>query len=123
MNAIVQIAWAALALVHLRPALAFFRPTQLRSLYRVGADNPLFTLMHHRAALFVVIVLLCIWAIADPKVRQLTTVGVGFSMLAFLAIYWRAGQPAALKSIATVDLIGLLPLAIVAWDAFVRRSV
>ncbi len=123
MNIVVVIAWGLLALVHLTPALAFFRPAQLRSLYRVSADNPMFSLMHHRAALFVVIVLLCIWAIIDPAVRRLAAVGVGFSMVSFLIIYLRAGQPAALKTIATVDLIGLIPLAVVAWAAFVPRPV
>lgn len=121
MNIVVVICWGLLALVHLTPALAFFRPAQLRSLYRVGADNPLFSLMHHRAALFVVIVLLCVWAIIDPAVRRLAVVGVSFSMLSFLLIYWRAGQPVALKTIATVDLIGLIPLAVVVWAAFVLR--
>jgi hypothetical protein len=122
MNIAVVIAWGLLALVHLTPALAFFQPDKLRGLYRVSADNPLFSLMHHRAALFVVIVLLCIWAIVDPAVRRLAAVGVGFSMISFLVIYMRAGQPAALKTIATVDLIGLLPLAVVTWDAFARRQ-
>ncbi len=123
MNIVVVIAWGLLALVHLMPALAFFRPAQLSSLYRVGADNPLFSLMHHRAALFVVIVILCLWAMVDPAVRRLAAVGVGFSMLSFLMIYWRAGQPATLKTIATVDLIGLIPLAVVAWAAFAPRAV
>lgn len=123
MNMVVVIAWGLLALVHLTPALAFFQPDKLRALYRVGADNPLFSLMHHRAALFVVIVILCIWAMIDPAVRRLATVGVGFSMLSFLWIFWRAGQPAALKTIAVVDLIGLIPLALVAWAAFGPRSV
>lgn len=119
---LVTVAWVLLALVHLTPALAFVRPAQLTSLYRVDADNPLFTLMHHRAALFVVIVLLCMWAIIEPAVRRVAAVGVGFSMVSFLIIYWRGGQPMALKSIAMVDLIGLLPLAVVAWDAFGRRA-
>jgi hypothetical protein len=117
----VRLGWAMLALVHFMPALAFFRPGQMAAMYRVSADNPLFSLMHHRAALFVVIFVLCLWAAMDPAVRKLAVIGVGFSMLSFLLIYVRAGQPAALKTIATVDLIGLVPLALVAWDAFGRR--
>jgi hypothetical protein len=123
MDIAVRIGWGLLALVHLMPALAFFRPAQLSALYRVNADNPLFSLMHHRAALFVVICILCIWAALDPAVRRLAVVGVGFSMLSFLWIYWRAGQPAPLKTIAMVDMIGLVPLVLVAWDAFARRAV
>jgi hypothetical protein len=122
MDIAVRIGWGLLALVHLMPALAFFRPAQLATLYRVSAENPLFSLMHHRAALFVVIVLLCLWALLDPAVRRLAVVGVGFSMLSFLLIYWRAGQPEALKTIAMVDLIGLAPLALVAWAAFAPRA-
>jgi hypothetical protein len=122
MDIAVRIGWGLLALVHLMPALAFFRPGQMATLYRVNADNPLFSLMHHRAALFVVIFILCLWAMVDPAVRRLAAVGVGFSMLSFLLIYWRAGQPTALKTIAMVDLIGLLPLAFVAWAAFAARS-
>jgi hypothetical protein len=121
MEVAVRIGWALLALVHLMPALAFFRPAQLATMYRVGADNPLFSLMHHRAALFVVIFVICLWAMLDPAVRRLAVVGVGFSMISFLVIYWRAGQPAALKTIAMVDLVGLLPLALVLWAAFLRN--
>jgi hypothetical protein len=122
MELAVRIGWGLLAAVHLMPALAFFRPAQMATLYRVNAENPLFSLMHHRAALFVVIFILCIWAALDPAVRKLAVVGVGFSMLSFLWIYWRAGSPAPLRTIATVDLIGLAPLALVAWDAFAHRS-
>jgi hypothetical protein len=122
MDIAVRIGWSLLVLVHLMPALAFFQPARLAALYRVGPDNPLFSLMHHRAALFVVIVILCIWAAFDPAVRKLAVVGVGFSMLSFLLIYWRAEQPEALRTIAMVDLIGLIPLALVAWAAFASRS-
>ena len=118
MNIAVVGAWVLLALIHATPALAFFRPAQLDSLYSIDADSPIFSLMHHRAALFLVIVVLCIWAALDPAVRRLAAVCVGISMIAFLAIYWRAGQPAALKTIAMVDLVGLLPLALVTWNAF-----
>jgi hypothetical protein len=118
----VRIGWGLLAAVHFMPALAFFRPGQMAAMYRVSADNPLFSLMHHRAALFVVIFTLCIWAACDPAVRKLAVVGVGLSMLSFLWIYWRAGQPAPLRMIAMLDLAGLLPLALVAWDAFDRRA-
>jgi hypothetical protein len=121
MDIAARIGWGLLALVHLLPALAFVRPAQLASLYRVGPDNPLFSLMHHRAALFVVVVILCLWAAADPAVRRLAVIAVGFSMLSFLFIYWRAGQPQGLRTIALVDLIGLAPLALVAFDAFARR--
>jgi hypothetical protein len=112
------LAWIVLAAVHAMPALAFFQPSLLTKLYRLQPDNPLFLLMHHRAALFLGIFTACIWAMFDPKPRQLATVAVAISMLSFLALYWRRGSPKALKKIAQVDLVGLPALVYVGWMAF-----
>lgn len=113
-----RIAWIALALVHLMPGVAFVVPSLITRLYGVAADAPLFPLLHHRAALFAVVLIVCIWAAIDPDVRRLAVVTTGLSMLSFLAIYWSAGQPISLRSIALVDLIGLPFLAFAAWRAF-----
>lgn len=113
-----KIAWIVLAAVHLMPALAFFRPGSLTALYRVEADNPLFLLMHHRAALFLAVFVACLWAAWDPGSRKLATIVTAISMLGFLWLFWRAGSPAPLKTIALVDLIGLPALAFAAWGAF-----
>jgi hypothetical protein len=113
-----RVAWIALALVHLMPAIAFIVPSMISRLYGVAAGEPLFPLLHHRAALFAVILLICLWAAIDPGVRQLAVVATALSMLGFLAIYWSAGQPASLRTIALVDLIGLPFLAFAAWRAF-----
>ena len=113
-----RIAWIILALVHLMPALAAIAPATISRLYGVDAGSPVFPLLHHRAALFAVILLLCVWAAADPAVRQLAVIAVGLSMLSFLAIYMANGQPASLRTIALVDLAGLPALAFVAWRAF-----
>ena len=43
-------AWAILALVHVMPALALFAPSLLTKLYGVSSGDPLFLLIHHRAA-------------------------------------------------------------------------
>lgn len=110
--------WILLALVHATPALALFRPGLLTTLYRLEPDNPLFSLMHHRAALFLAVLVVCIWCAFDPAVRKLGVVVVGLSMVSFLAIYWQAGSPVALKRIAMADLLGLVPLAMAAWGAF-----
>lgn len=110
--------WAILGLVHLMPALALFQPSLISKLYRVGQDDPLFLLLHHRAALFVVILILCIWAMLVPDVRRLATICVGFSMVSFLLLYWQAGAPPALKSIAIADAVALPALAFAAWSAF-----
>ena len=113
-----RIAWALLLAVHAIPALALFRPALLTRLYGVAAGETSFVLLHHRAALFVVVALVCGWAIADPAVRRLAVAAVGFSMVSFLWLYAGAGRPAALRGIAVADLAGLLPLAVVAWRAF-----
>jgi len=113
-----RIAWLALAAVHFLPALAFFRPAGLSALYRITPENPLFLLMHHRAALFLGVFAACIWAAFDPGGRRLAVMIVAISMVSFLVLYWQAGAPAALRQIALVDLIGLPFLAFAAWGAF-----
>lgn len=112
------IAWIVLALVHLMPALAFFRPATLTALYGIRADDPLFLLMHHRAALFLAVFVACLWAAWRPEARQLAGIVTAISMLGFLLLYWRAGSPTPLRTIATVDLIGLPFLAFALWGAF-----
>jgi hypothetical protein len=114
-----HIAWLVLALVHLMPALAFFRPAMLQRLYRIEPGNPLFLLMQHRAALFLAVLVICLWSAFDPAPRRLSSVAVAISMVSFLWLFWRAGQPAALKQIAIADLLGLPALAYVLWRAFV----
>ena len=115
------IAWLLLAIVHATPALALVRPSLLTTLYQLTPDNPLFVLMHHRAALFAGIVLICLWCAVDAAPRRLGTCVVALSMISFLVLYWQAGQPRALRQIAIVDLVGLVPLAYVTWAAFARR--
>ena len=112
------IAWLVLAAVHFMPALAFGMPSLLTKLYRLDAASPLFLLMHHRAALFLVILVICIWSAFDAAPRKLASVAVAISMVSFLLLYWRAGSPAALRQIAVVDLIGLPALGYVMWRAF-----
>ena len=113
-----RIAWLILALIHLMPALAFFRPAMLTRLYAVDAHSPTFLLLHHRAALFLVIFTICVWAAFDPGTRRLASIAATISMISFLALYWQAGSPPPLRTIALADLAGLPFLAIVAWRAF-----
>ncbi len=112
------ILWLILAAIHAMPALALFRPATLTALYGMNADNPLFLLMQHRAALFLAIFVACVWAAFVPEGRRLAVLVVGISMVSFLVLYWTAGSPAPLKRIAIVDLAGLPVLAGVAWLAF-----
>lgn len=115
-----RIAWIILALIHFFPALAMIRPALISRLYGVAAGNDIFPLLHHRAALFFVIFLLCVWSAFDPASRRVASIGVGISMVSFLIIYWSAGAPSMLKTIAIADLIGIPFLAFVTWKAFVR---
>lgn len=112
------ICWLLVALVHLIPALALFRPALITRLYGVAPGSPLFLLMHHRAALFFAVLVACVWAAFDPGGRKLATVIAAISMLSFLALYHSRGRPASLSTIALVDLIGLAPLAWAGWHAF-----
>jgi hypothetical protein len=114
-----RLAWALLALVHVTPALALFAPSLLTRLYGVNSGDPLFLLLHHRAALFLTVVIACIWCAVDPTPRKLGVVLVAISMLSFLALYFANGSPPALRQIAIADLIGIPALAYVAWSTFV----
>lgn len=120
MALLVPVCWVLLGLVHLLPALALVRPQMLTSLYGVGPESPLFLLMQHRAALFAVVLLITLWCAIDAAPRRLGAVAVALSMLSFLWLWWQAGQPAALRRIALVDLAGLLPLLVVTVAAFRR---
>ena len=112
------ICWLLVGLVHLIPALALFRPALITRLYHIPPDSPLFLLMHHRAALFFAVLVACVWAAFDPGGRKLATLLAAISMLGFLYLYQSYGRPPALRTIALVDLIGLLPLAWAGWHAF-----
>jgi hypothetical protein len=107
-----------LALIHLMPAIALVRPSLITRLYVVQPSDRTFLLLHHRAALFLAIFVICMWAIFDPGARRIAAVAVAISMLSFLWLFLMNGSPAALRSIAIADLIGLPALAYVTWRAF-----
>ncbi|MFZ4690807.1 MAG: hypothetical protein ACOYLS_16365 [Polymorphobacter sp.] len=115
-----RLAWLLLAAIHAMPALALFRPALLTRLYGAVPGDSAYLLLQHRAALFLVVVIVAIWAALDPAVRRLSVVAVGVSMLSFLALYADAGRPSALRTIAVADLAGVVPLLFVAWGAWVR---
>ncbi len=114
-----RICWTLLGLViHGPPFAAFFAPSLIRRLYSVSLDDPNFALLQHRAALFGVVAVICVWAALDPNVRKLAVVATALSMLSFLFIFLSFGQPSALKTIALADLFGLPLLFYVGWRAF-----
>ena len=116
MTALVPASWGLLALIHVMPALALFQPALLTRLYGVEPGGAAYLLLHHRAALFLGIVVLCVWAALSAPARPVAAVVTGISMIAFLLLYWQAGSPAALRTIAIADLVGLVPLAVVTWN-------
>ncbi len=113
-----RIAWVILGVIHLPPFAAFFVPSLITRLYGVAPDDVNFALLQHRAALFGIVVIACIWATFDPSTRKLAAVVTALSMVSFLVIYGIYGQPVALRSIAAADMIGLPCLAYVGWKAF-----
>lgn len=117
MQLVVTVCWLLLALIHLSPALAFFAPKLISKLYGLEANNPLFALMHHRAALFVIVFACAIFAALYQQIRPFACFAIGFSMLSFIFIYFKNGRPKPLEKIFKVDLIGFLPLLVVCAEA------
>ncbi len=115
---IIVFCWGVLAAIHTVPAIALFNPALISKLYGLEAGSNAFLLLQHRAALFLVILTICVWAMLRPEARQLATAAVSISMLSFLLIYWLGGSPPALRTIAIVDLVGLPFLAYAGWHAF-----
>ena len=113
-----SICWGVLAAVHALPALALFRPALISQLYGVEAESSTFLLLHHRAALFLVISVICTWAVFRPETRQLATISASISMLSFLLLYGLSGSPSALRNVAIGDLVGVPFLAFAGWQAF-----
>jgi hypothetical protein len=115
---LIVICWVVLAAIHFLPALALFRPSLITQLYSVDGGAPVFLLLQHRAALFLGVFVMCIWAIFHAESRQIAVICVGISMVSFLVLYAISGQPDALRTIAIADLIGLPFLAYAGWQAF-----
>lgn len=114
-----RVSWLILAIaIHLPPFIAFFMPKLLTQLYAVAPEDANFPLLHHRAALFGVITIACLWAAFDPDVRQLVSAITAVSMISFLIIFFAYDQPQSLKTIALVDGIGIPFLAYVSWTAY-----
>ena len=119
MEAITKTSWALLALLHLMPALPLFIPALVERLYGVPATGEAGVLLIHRGALFLAVLVAVVYALFDPNARRLASIVVAISMIGFLIVYARAGLPeGALRKIAVADLIGLIPLLWVAWQAW-----
>jgi hypothetical protein len=111
MELVTKVSWALLALIHASPAAVLFAPKLLRDLYGIEADGALGVLLVHRGALFLAIIAACVFALFDASSRRAASVVVTISVVGFLVVYARAGlPPGALRTIAIVDVVALLPL-------------
>jgi hypothetical protein len=79
-------------------------------------------LLQHRAALFLAVLAACAVAAFHVPSHKLATLVVAISMLTFLWLYLHGGSPERLRTIFIADLVGLAPLALVAWDAWLRPT-
>lgn len=123
MERLVSACWLLLAAVHVSPAAVLLAPNLTERLYGVSPSGSVGLLIIHRGALFLAVVLACAYAAMVPEGRRTATIVAGVSMLAFLVLYASSGFPAGpLRTVALVDALGLLPLAIVIWNAWVRPS-
>jgi len=119
MEILTKASWGLLALLHLAPSLPVFRPAMIETLYGTPADGDLGVLLVHRGALFAAVLIACAYATFHTDARRLATLVAAISMIGFLVIYMRAGLPSgALRKIAVADLVGLVPLALVTWQAW-----
>jgi hypothetical protein len=119
MELFVKLAWLSLALIHVTPAAVFVVPDLAGRMYGQAASGPLGVLLTHRGALFLALLVAALYAMFDPHSRRLASIVLAISMLSFLYLYMRAGYPeGALRKIAWVDLLGLLPLIFVCFNAW-----
>jgi hypothetical protein len=113
-----KICWLVLGVLHTPPVAGLFRPAVLTRIYGVAAEGNAFALLRHRAALFLVIVVICTWAFFRAEVRPLATVTLGISMTTFIVVWLLSGMPDSLRSIFLADLIGVPVLGVAGWLAF-----
>jgi hypothetical protein len=114
-----QMAWVMLMLIHALPALSLVRPSLITKLYGVSKTDHSFLLLHHRAALFFMVVVTCLWCCFDVAARPLGSVCLAISMFSFLGLFVAHGSPKPLRTIALADLLGLPAVAYALWSAFV----
>jgi len=121
LETLTKIAWGALALVHVLPALVLFKPSLTEQLYGLSPTGDVGLLIVHRGGLFLAVIVACFIAIAEPPVRRAISGIVAISVVGFLFVYVRGAMPeGALRTIAIADCIALAPLAFVTLQAWKR---
>lgn len=120
-DVVVRIAWLLLAALHGPPAAVAARPSLVQRLYGEDTSGTTGTLLVHRGMLFLALFVVALWAAFDPAVRRMSAVAMAISMVGFLLLVLRTGTwTGTLRSIALADLVGMIPLALVCWDALRR---
>lgn len=121
MDIALRLSWLALAAIHLLPAFVLFRPAMTEQLYQIAPNGDAGVLIVHRGALFFAVVAVSLLALVDSESRRAASLLVAISMAGFLFVFVRAGMPmGALRTIALVDIVGLIPLALVTFHAWLR---
>lgn len=105
-----------LAIIHILPALSGLSVSRMSALYGIDAGNEtLMTLLQHRALLFGLIAVACIYAAHTPAIRWPVLTGTVVNMAGFIvAALMRGTMSGALSKIVIVDAIGCLIAAIAA---------
>ena len=114
-----KLGWLALVAIHASPAAVAVVPGMAQRLYGGAASGNLGILLTHRGVLFLAVLAAAALAIFDDAGRRTASVVAAISMIGFLQLYARAGMPAGpLRTIAWVDLVGLVPLIFVSLAAW-----
>ena len=119
---LIALAWLALALVHAPPALATFSGGLRRRMYGVDESGPLGVILIHRGVLFLAVACVCILAAFNADARAAAMLVTSVSLLGFLVAYAAAGALKRLRTIALVDAIALIPLALAGADLWATLS-
>ena len=123
MDRLIVVCWLALAAIHASPAAVLLKPALIETLYGVPPNGSSGVLLIHRGAMFFAVLVVALFAAFAPEARRTATLLVGISMIGFLLVYIMAGAPKGpLRTIAIVDALGLLPLALVSWKAWIAGS-
>ena len=118
MSKFVLASWTTLALIHTPPAVTAIAPSLIDTLYGVAPAGVVGVLLIHRGAMFLAIAALCAYAGFNKSARRPASLVAAISMISFLMYFVAAGASPPLRAIAIADGVGLLPLTIVAIDAW-----
>ena len=113
----IPILFYALALViHGVPTLSVVVPQKMVKLYGIAADDQLLmALLQHRALMFGLVTMACIYAAHTSFARWPVLIGTTISMAGFLLIAVSRGEAAgSLRPIVIVDSLGLIIAAVLA---------